>query len=163
MSHIQFRPIDDPTLIRAPQAIGDQEEESGQKKQSQEFDFKGPAKIDRKIMQWMLTQNPLLFLKTLLLHAQNEELLLQFFGLHDILGLALLKSAQTGTVQKVLQIKGLFSKDKKERKEALFELILSLPQIRQSIKKSSFLKISPVEAKDYSQFLLKILPSKNSE
>lgn len=142
-SGIEFRQIEERHLIKAPEAIGKGEEKSKEGREDQDFDCKNFKKIDRKIMTWMLLHNPLVFFKTLLQYSQNEELLMEVVGLHEILSYALMKSALTGVVQKVLQTKGLFSKNDRERKEALVHLLLTLPRIKKSIKKTQNFSITP--------------------
>ncbi len=159
-SGIQFRNIEDQHLIKAAQAIGKGEERPKDRKHSQEFDFKDIKKIDRKIIRWMLDTNPLFFLKTLLQHSQADDLLMGLFGIHEILEYALMKSALTGIAQKVLHTKGLFSKNQQERKKALVDLILSLPSIKKSIKKTQDLCAHSVCPKETSFLISKILPSK---
>jgi hypothetical protein len=158
-SGINFRLLDDHQLIKAPQAIGEDEENSKENRHSQEFDLKRLGKIDRKIIRWMLENNPLLLLKTLMEHFQDEDLLMSSFGLHEILRYALMKSALCGTCEKVLQSKGLLSKNKQERKKALFNLILHLPAIQKALKKPKDLHLHPVAEKECFAFLSKIFSS----
>jgi hypothetical protein len=159
-SGIQFRIVDDPHLIKAPQGIGKGDEESKEKRKAQEFDFKDIKKIDRKIIRWMLESNPLFFLKGLLEHSQADDLLMSLFGIHEILGYALMKNALTGVAQKVLNIEGLFSKNKQERQRALVSLVLSLPAVKKSIKKTGDLSVQAICPKESSFLLSKILYSR---